>query len=96
MNEAIASDTRLPDSDIPLRDKIILRRLLACVQRIYELIDLPASEAAPKIVDVLADVRRDWARATGENGLLMVNWQAIFEHRQQGEYRGDCSSDSQR
>ncbi|KZT00264.1 uncharacterized protein LAESUDRAFT_732414 [Laetiporus sulphureus 93-53] len=83
MNEAIASDTRLPDSDIPLRDKIILRRLLACVQRIYELIDLPASEAAPKMVDDLALVRRDWARATGENGILMINWQAIFEQRQQ-------------
>ncbi|KZT06427.1 uncharacterized protein LAESUDRAFT_725864, partial [Laetiporus sulphureus 93-53] len=83
MNDAIASDARLPDSDTPLRDATILRGLLACMQRIYELIALPASEAAPKIVDVLADVRRDWARATGENGLLMVNWQAIFEHRQQ-------------
>ncbi|KZT00084.1 uncharacterized protein LAESUDRAFT_732588, partial [Laetiporus sulphureus 93-53] len=83
MNDAIASDARLPDSDIPLGNKIILRGLLACVQRIYELIGLPASEAAPKIVDVLADVRRDWARATEENGLPMMNWQAIFEHRQQ-------------
>ncbi|KZT10415.1 uncharacterized protein LAESUDRAFT_721784 [Laetiporus sulphureus 93-53] len=83
MNDAIASDARLPDSDTPLSDITILRRLLACVQQIYELIDLPASEATPKIVDVLAEERRDWARATRENGLLMINWQAIFEQRQQ-------------
>ncbi|KZT00288.1 uncharacterized protein LAESUDRAFT_764772 [Laetiporus sulphureus 93-53] len=79
MNDAIASDARLPETDISLGNKTILFRLLVSVKRIFELIDLPASEAVPKIVDVLAHVRRYFEQRQQERNVTSNS--KIFDFR---------------